>query len=54
MTTAGQTNLRIMDDEALRRFISHYERLTRWMLKDMPARVDMLFKVNDDHRICLP
>ncbi|MBO4331972.1 MAG: hypothetical protein J5875_02280 [Paludibacteraceae bacterium] len=54
ISTKGQDHLRIMDNEELRRFISHYERLTRWMLKEMPGRADVLFTVNDDHRICLP
>lgn len=53
MTTLGQKNLRVMDELELRRFISHYERLTRFMLREMPSRVDMLFKVNDNHRICI-
>ena len=51
MTTLGQKNLRVMGEFELRRFISHYERLTRFMLKELPDRVDMLFKVNDNHRI---
>ena len=46
-------NLRIMTDEELRRFISHYERLTKHILKEMPDRVDMLFDVGNDHRVCL-
>ena len=53
MTTLGQKNLRVMDELELRRFISHYERLTRFMLREMPSRVDMLFKVNVSHRICI-
>lgn len=51
--TKGQKNLRVMSDEELRRFISHYERLTRYMLREMPKRADMLFNVSSDHRICL-
>lgn len=54
ISTKGQNHLRVMNDEELRRFISHYERLTRWMLKDLPDRADVLFAVNNDHRICLP
>lgn len=52
--TQGQQNLRVMNDDELKRFISHYERLTRWMLADLPQRADVLFAVNNDHRICLP
>ena len=49
----GQKNLRIMDDKELERFIAHYERLTRHILNEMPERADMLFRVNDNHRICI-
>lgn len=53
MKTEGQKNLRVMTDDELKRFISHYERLTRFMLKEMPSRADMLFNVSADHRICI-
>lgn len=49
--TQGQKKLRIMDDNELRRFIAHYERLTKHILAEMPQRADMLFHVNDNHRI---
>ena len=49
----GQKKLRIMDADELKRFIAHYERLTRHILNEMPDRADMLFKVNNDHRICI-
>ena len=49
----GQKRLRIMDSKELERFIAHYERLTRYMIEEMPERADMLFKVNDNHRICI-
>ena len=29
-----------MDEAALTRFLAHYERLTRWILSEMPARAD--------------
>jgi D-glycerate 3-kinase len=47
----GQKNLRIMDSSELERFIAHYERLTKHILNEMPKRANMLFKVNDNHRI---
>jgi len=31
-----------MTDAEIARFIQHYERLTRWMLEEMPARADMV------------
>lgn len=36
----------IMDDDTVRRFISHYERLTRHMFTDLPGRVDLLFALD--------
>jgi len=40
----------LMDEEALIRFISHYERLTRHMLEEMPERADILFEIGKDQR----
>ena len=47
----GQKKLRIMEPDELKRFIAHYERLTKHILDEMPERADMLFRVNDNHRI---
>lgn len=41
----------VMDAAALARFIMHYERLTRWMLEEMPQRADVLLRLNADHGI---
>jgi D-glycerate 3-kinase len=40
----------IMDDAALDRFLMHYERLTRWMLAEMPARADLVIPIGPDQR----
>ncbi|AKH42189.1 D-glycerate 3-kinase [Altererythrobacter atlanticus] len=40
----------IMDEAALERFLAHYERLTRHMLAEMPARADILIRIGHDHR----
>lgn len=40
----------VMDDAALDRFLMHYERLTRWMLEEMPARVDILMEIGPNQR----
>lgn len=53
MKAEGRKNSRIMNSDELLRFISHYERLTRHILSEMPSRTDMLFRVNDDHRIVI-
>lgn len=46
----------LMDETALRRFIMHYERLTRHALKEMPGRADITLFLDDAHRfthVCL-
>lgn len=40
----------VMDDAALDRFLMHYERLTRWMLEEMPARADIVIPIGADQR----
>ena len=40
----------IMDDAALARFLMHYERLTRWMLEEMPERADVVIPIGADQR----
>jgi D-glycerate 3-kinase len=39
-TRAGTIGNAVMDDDAVARFIMHYERLTRRILAEMPARAD--------------
>lgn len=41
----------IMDDDALERFMMHYERLTLHMLKEMPSRADAVIVLNADHNV---
>ena len=40
-----------MDKAALARFIQHYERITRHMLADMPARADMLIQLDAERQV---
>jgi D-glycerate 3-kinase len=40
----------LMDEPALDRFLMHYERLTRWMLEEMPARADVVIPISADQR----
>jgi len=35
-----------MDDAAVARFVSHYERVTRHMVADLPDHVDLLFQLS--------
>lgn len=39
----------LMDARAIRRFIMHYERLTRHNLEEMPARADLTLHLDPDH-----
>ena len=41
----------LMDGAELQRFVMHFERLTRFMLVDLPGRVDTVIEVDDDHRL---
>ncbi|HEY6815099.1 MAG TPA: kinase, partial [Croceibacterium sp.] len=40
----------IMDGAALDRFLMHYERLTRWMLEELPGRADVVIPIGLDQR----
>ncbi len=44
-TPAGSAS-KLMDDRALRRFIQHYERITRQCLSALPDKVNHLFQLN--------
>lgn len=47
----GRPGDRIMSDDQVRDFIRHYERLTRHMLAEMPARADIVAWLRDDRSI---
>ena len=38
----------VMDEAALGRFLAHYQRLTEWMLAEMPERADILVEIGRD------
>ena len=40
-----------MDADPLRRFIQHYERLTRWILREMPGRADVTARLGPQHEV---
>jgi D-glycerate 3-kinase len=40
----------VMDDAGLDRFLAHYQRLTGWMLAEMPSRADILIEIGRDQR----
>lgn len=37
-----------MDDAQIARFVAHYERLTRWILAEMPGRADWVVTLDSD------
>jgi len=51
LAAQGVTAPNLMSDADLKRFIQHYERMTRWILEEMPARADLLLELNAAHRV---
>lgn len=49
----GADRSRMMDDAALVRFVSHFERLTRYMLECMPARADIVVRLDSARAMTL-
>lgn len=47
----GASATRVMTPEQIKRFIMHYERLTREMLEEMPSRANTLFAIDEQHQI---
>lgn len=41
---------KIMGTSALKRFIMHYERLTKHILNEMPDRADIVYELNEKHQ----
>lgn len=41
----------VMDNEQIKRFIMHFERLTRFMMREMPRRADILLTIDQLHQI---
>lgn len=48
LQSEGGDTSRLMDAAALRRFIAHYERLTRHILEDMPAYANLNIRLGTD------
>ena len=46
----GGAPVRVMSDAELDRFIAHYERITRHLLKEMPERADIVFDIDHRHQ----
>ena len=44
-------NKNFMSLSDLKRFIQHYEKLTKWMMQTMPNKADMLIKIDNNQKI---
>jgi D-glycerate 3-kinase len=51
LAAQGRSDSEAMNEEELIYFISHYERLTRWMFEEMPERADEVFLINEEHNV---
>ncbi|WP_443018662.1 kinase [Sphingomonas sp. 7/4-4] len=51
LETQGRSTTGLMDAGAIARFVAHYERLTRWILAEMPARADLVLRLAADRRL---
>lgn len=48
--TGPLSSSKIMDTSAIRRFVMHFERLTRWNLEELPSLADMTLELDRSHR----
>ena len=44
-------NKNIMNKAKLQKFIQHYEKLTKWMMLNMPTKADILIKIDSNQKI---
>ncbi len=51
LAAAGRPIDGLMDDAAITRFVAHYERLTRWILEEMPDRADLVLPLDAMRRL---
>ncbi len=47
----GKTGRKVMGPDEIARFLMFYQRLTEYILREMPARADILMPMQADHRI---
>lgn len=50
LAAEGLPPARAMTDAQVDRFVAHYERLTRWILQEAPARADALVRLDEARR----
>lgn len=51
LVTQGRDPALAMSDDQIARFIQHYERITRAILREMPARADLTLHLDSDRRV---
>lgn len=51
LAAEGRTGAHVMSDADIARFVQHYERLTRHMLRDMPGRADLVLHLDETRRL---
>ncbi len=44
----------VMNDAEVRRFVSHFERITRWLIAEAPARADVVIRLDANRRAAPP
>ena len=44
----------VMSEAQVRRFVAHYERITRWLMAEAPARADVVIRLDADRRAEAP
>lgn len=52
LAQSGRIGAQVMTDDQINRFIQHYERLTRHILREMPDRADLTLRL-DSERKCI-
>ncbi|HYD45602.1 MAG TPA: kinase [Phenylobacterium sp.] len=51
LRVAGRPGLKVMTDDEVARFVQHYERLTRHVLSEMPARADVVVDLGPEREL---
>ena len=51
MNNSNQKNYSKMSKEEMIYFISHYEKITKWMIKKLPNTADLVININDKQEI---
>ncbi len=51
LSTADNNGSSIMNPQQVHRFIQHYERITRCCLEALPAKANLIIKLDDNHTI---